>query len=114
MMLPNPQRLTKNGGKAATTTFVMDTGPDNLHKYEQESTIEKIKAQGVKAVNSAKKFITATAINFVVLLNATSYAIRNKFVQLTKTMQSLKPSLTIMAAKATNNGWYQTLYPVEM
>eukprot|EP00957_Ditylum_brightwellii_P144040 10975547-Ditylum_brightwellii.AAC.1 len=46
-MQPDPQRLKKRG-KAAIATCVMDTGPDNLHKYRQESAIEKIKAQGAK------------------------------------------------------------------
>eukprot|EP00957_Ditylum_brightwellii_P000800 63219-Ditylum_brightwellii.AAC.1 len=95
-MQPN---LQKDGRKEATVNFVMDTGLENLNKYKQESAVEKITGQGVKAVNAVKKFITVTAINFVVPPNAISYPIRNKFLQLIKEMQSIEAYLTILAAK---------------
>eukprot|EP00957_Ditylum_brightwellii_P043755 3317806-Ditylum_brightwellii.AAC.1 len=47
-MHPNPQRPTQKGGKAAITTCVMDTGPDNLHNYRQESVRKKSKCKELK------------------------------------------------------------------
>eukprot|EP00957_Ditylum_brightwellii_P145204 11059436-Ditylum_brightwellii.AAC.1 len=52
-MHPNAQTLKTNEGGVVTANFVMDTGTDDIHKYEKESATEKIKAQGVKAVNAA-------------------------------------------------------------
>eukprot|EP00957_Ditylum_brightwellii_P147934 11264408-Ditylum_brightwellii.AAC.1 len=109
----NPQKPTKNGGKESTATFQMDTGPENLNMYEQENIVDQIKAQGVKVVDAAKKYITATTIDFVVLPNTTSYPIRKDFIQLIKAIQNIKPSLTILAAKEMNNGTYQITFPVE-
>eukprot|EP00957_Ditylum_brightwellii_P121338 9253243-Ditylum_brightwellii.AAC.1 len=77
----------------------MDTGSEVINKYEQESIVEKIKAQGVKVVNAAKTFITATAINFVVPMTATSYPIRNTFANILRTMQKIEPLLTVKGTK---------------
>eukprot|EP00957_Ditylum_brightwellii_P127855 9750198-Ditylum_brightwellii.AAC.1 len=80
----------------------MDTGLEDINKYNKESVMEKIKAQGVKAVDAAKTFITATAIDFVVPTNATSYPIRNKFVNLLQSMKKIKSSLTMKATNGEN------------
>eukprot|EP00957_Ditylum_brightwellii_P015431 1161334-Ditylum_brightwellii.AAC.1 len=77
----------------------MDTGSEDINKYKKESVVKKIKAQGVKAVDAAKTFIAATAIDFVVPMNATSYPIRNKFANLLRTMQKIELLLTIKATK---------------
>eukprot|EP00957_Ditylum_brightwellii_P155214 11816284-Ditylum_brightwellii.AAC.1 len=63
-----------------------------------------MKAQGVKAVNAAKLYITATAIDFVVPANATKYPIRRKFVNLLQEMKKIDLSLTIKASKG-NDTW---------
>eukprot|EP00957_Ditylum_brightwellii_P168136 12799570-Ditylum_brightwellii.AAC.1 len=63
-----------------------------------------MKAQGVKAVNTAKIFVTATAIDFVVPVNATKYPIQREFVNLLQGMKKIEPSLTIKASKG-NNTW---------
>eukprot|EP00957_Ditylum_brightwellii_P201697 15326795-Ditylum_brightwellii.AAC.1 len=77
----------------------MDTGTEDINKDEKESVMEKIKAQGVKAIDAAKTFITAAAIDFVVLTNATSYPIRNEFVNLLRSMKNIESPLTIKATK---------------
>eukprot|EP00957_Ditylum_brightwellii_P148267 11288637-Ditylum_brightwellii.AAC.1 len=61
-------------------------------------------AQGVKAVNAAKIFVTATAIDFVVPANVTKYPIRREFVNLLHEMKKIETSLTIKASKG-NDTW---------
>eukprot|EP00957_Ditylum_brightwellii_P093321 7106633-Ditylum_brightwellii.AAC.1 len=57
-----------------------------------------------KAIDAAKNFITATAIDFVVPTNATSYLIRSEFVNLLQEMTKIESSLTIKATKG-NDQW---------
>eukprot|EP00957_Ditylum_brightwellii_P064487 4893988-Ditylum_brightwellii.AAC.1 len=66
---------TPKGDKTAPKSIVMDTGSEDVSNYEKESVAEIMRAQGVKAVNVAKIFLTATAIDFVVPTNVTKYPI---------------------------------------
>eukprot|EP00957_Ditylum_brightwellii_P083222 6327225-Ditylum_brightwellii.AAC.1 len=69
-LIVNPKGDTK-----ATQRIVMDTEPEVTINFGKESIEEKMMAHRVKAVNAAKIYVTATAINFVVLANATKYPI---------------------------------------
>eukprot|EP00957_Ditylum_brightwellii_P093595 7127270-Ditylum_brightwellii.AAC.1 len=67
--------VTPKGDTKATQQTVMDTEPEVTINFGKESAVEKLMAHGVKAVNAAKIYVTATAINFVVPANATKYPI---------------------------------------
>eukprot|EP00957_Ditylum_brightwellii_P001132 89590-Ditylum_brightwellii.AAC.1 len=56
-------------------------------------------SHGVKAVNAAKIYVTATAIDFVVPVKATKYPIRREFVNLLHKMRKLENSVTIKSSK---------------
>eukprot|EP00957_Ditylum_brightwellii_P029722 2247311-Ditylum_brightwellii.AAC.1 len=57
--------VTPKGDKKATQRIVMDTESEVTINFGKESVAEKMMAHGVKAVNAAKIYVTATAIDFV-------------------------------------------------
>jgi hypothetical protein len=94
--------VNPKGDKKATQQIVMDTDPEVTFNFGKESVAEKMMAHGVKAVNAAKIYVTATAIDFVVPANATKYPIHQEFVNLLHEMIKIENSLTIKASKGSD------------
>eukprot|EP00957_Ditylum_brightwellii_P080567 6128474-Ditylum_brightwellii.AAC.1 len=72
-MISEAGRQKKNDGapQPGTVQVQMGTGIDKTNKYNQGSNMDRIKEQGVKAIDAAKQFITATAIDFIVSQKST-------------------------------------------